>query len=80
VRRRFAPLFLTYLLGGAGRQTTAIAPARWRAFKEALDQPEPDTYPALRRAARSGTTRDDDARFVGGLDLVLDGIAGRSSR
>ena len=27
---------------------------------------------------RSGTTRDDDARFAGGLDLVLDAIAGRS--
>ena len=73
-------LFLTYVLGSAGRQTTAVAPARWRAFEEALDHAEPDTYPALRRAARSATTRDDDARFAGGLDLVLDAIAGRTSR
>jgi tetracycline repressor-like protein len=73
-------LFLTYVLGSAGRQTTAIAPARWRAFAEALDQAEPDTYPALRRAARSGTTRDDDTRFAGGLHLVLEAIAGRASR
>ena len=76
-----ANFFLTKrVLGSAGRQTTAIAPARWRAFEEALDQAEPDTYPALRRAARSATTRDDDARFAGGLDLVLDAIAGRASR
>jgi hypothetical protein len=38
------------------------------------------TYPALRRATRSGETRDDNARFAGGLDLVLDAIAGRTSR
>jgi AcrR family transcriptional regulator len=72
-------LFLTYVLGSAGRQTTATAPARWQAFEMALDQTEPDTYPALRRATRAGTTRDDDARFAGGLDLVLDAIAGRAS-
>ena len=71
-------LFLTYVLGSAGRQATATAPARWRAFAQALDQAEPDTYPALRQA--SGTTRDDDARFAGGLDLVLDAIAARASR
>lgn len=73
-------LFFTYVLGSAGRQTTATAPARWRGFEKALDQAEPDTYPALQRATRSGTTRDDDARFAGGLDLVLDAIADRTSR
>jgi TetR/AcrR family tetracycline transcriptional repressor len=73
-------LFLTYVLGSAGRQTKATAPARWRAFERALDHAEPDTYPALRRATRSGTPRDDDARFIGGLDLVLDAIADRASR
>ena len=73
-------LFLTYVLGSAGRQTTATAPARWRGFEMALDQAEPGTYPALRRAAGGGTTRDDDARFAGGLELVLDAIAGRASR
>jgi AcrR family transcriptional regulator len=72
-------LFLTYVLGSAGRQTTATAPARWRSFESALDQAEPDTYPALQRVAQRGTTRDDDARFIGGLDLVLDAVAGRSS-
>jgi AcrR family transcriptional regulator len=72
-------VFLTYVLGSAGRQTTATAPARWRGFERALDHAEPDTYPALRRAARGGTPRDDDARFAGGLDLVLDAIAGRAS-
>jgi TetR/AcrR family transcriptional regulator, tetracycline repressor protein len=73
-------VFLTYVLGSAGRQATATAPARWRAFASALDHAEPDTYPALRRAARSGTHRDDDARFAGGLELVLDAIARRASR
>jgi AcrR family transcriptional regulator len=73
-------LFLTYVLGSAGRQTTATAPARWHAFESAIDQAEPDTYPALRRAARSGTTRDDDARFYGGLELVLDAIADHTAR
>jgi AcrR family transcriptional regulator len=73
-------LFLTYVLGSAGRQTTAAAPARWRAFEMALGRAEPDSYPALGRAARGGATRDDDARFAGGLDLVLDAIAGRASR
>jgi AcrR family transcriptional regulator len=73
-------LFLTYVLGSAGRQTTATAPARWHAFETAIDEAEPDTYPALRRATRSATTRDDDARFAGGLDLVLDAIADRASR
>jgi AcrR family transcriptional regulator len=72
-------LFLTYVLGSAGRQTTATAPARWRGFERALDQAEPGAYPALRRATRSGATRDDDARFAGGLGLVLDAIAGRAS-
>ena len=73
-------LFLTYVLGSAGRQTTAAAPARWRAFEMALGDAEPDAYSALGRAARGGATRDDDARFAGGLDLVLDAIAGRASR
>ena len=73
-------LFLTYVLGSAGRQTTATAPARWRGFQSALDDAEPDAYPALRRVARSGTARDDAARFAGGLGLVLDTIAGRASR
>jgi TetR/AcrR family transcriptional regulator, tetracycline repressor protein len=73
-------LFLTYVLGSAGRQTTATSPARWRSFETALDQAEPDSFPALRRVTRGGTPRDDDERFAGGLDLVLDAIAGRSSR
>jgi AcrR family transcriptional regulator len=73
-------LFLTYALGSAGRQTTATAPARWRSFAQALEQAEPDTYPALQRATRSVTTRHDDAHFAGGLDLVLDAIADRASR
>jgi hypothetical protein len=72
-------LFLTYVLGSAGRQTTAAAPARWRSFELAVDQNEPGAYPALRRAAGSGTSRDDDARFAGGLELVLQAIAGRAS-
>jgi TetR/AcrR family tetracycline transcriptional repressor len=72
-------LFLTYVLGSAGRQATAAAPARWRGFGRALEQAEPGAYPALRRATRSGVTRDDDARFAGGLDLVLDAIAGRTA-
>jgi AcrR family transcriptional regulator len=71
-------VFLTYVLGSAGRQTTATAPARWQTFASALDEAEPDAYPALRRAARGNTTpRDDDARFAGGLQLVLDAIAAR---
>src|SRR3954451_25129201 len=73
-------LFLTYVLGIAGRQTTATAPARWRGFEMALDQAQPGTDPALRRATRSDNARDDDARFAGGLDLVLDAIADRASR
>ena len=73
-------VFFTFVLGSAGRQTTATAPARWRGFELALDQAAPDAYPALRRAAGSHTTRDDDARFAGGLDLVLDAIAERASR
>jgi AcrR family transcriptional regulator len=73
-------VFLTYVLGSAGRQTTASAPARWRGFEIALEDAAPDAYPALRRATLSDTTRDDDARFAGGLDLVLDAIAARSSR
>jgi AcrR family transcriptional regulator len=71
-------VFLTYVLGSAGRQATATAPARWQGFERALEQAEPDSYPALRRA--SGTIRGDDARFAGGLDLVLDAIASRTSR
>jgi AcrR family transcriptional regulator len=71
-------LYLTYVLGSAGRQTTAITPAYWEEFERALDRTEPDAYPALRRAALSGMTRDDDSRFAGGLDLVLDAIAGRA--
>jgi TetR/AcrR family tetracycline transcriptional repressor len=73
-------VFLTYVLGSAGRQTTATAPARWQGFEKALDRAEPGTYPVLERAASSGTGRDDDARFAGGLDLVLDAIAARASR
>jgi hypothetical protein len=73
-------LFLTYVLGSAGRQTTATAPARWHSFETAIDRAEPAAYPALRRVIRSRPERDDDARFAGGLDLVLDAIAGRSSR
>jgi AcrR family transcriptional regulator len=73
-------VFLTYVLGSAGRQATATAPARWRGFEVALDDAEPHAQPALRRAVRSGATRDDDARFAGGLDLVLDAIAGRAAR
>jgi AcrR family transcriptional regulator len=73
-------VFLTYVLGSAGRQTTASAPARWQGFTRALDQTEPGTYPTLQRATRAGSTRDDDARFAGGLDLVLDAIARRTSR
>jgi AcrR family transcriptional regulator len=69
-------LFLTYVLGSAGRQTTATAPARWRGFELALD--DADGYPALRRAMVSGTSRDDDTRFAGGLELVLDAIADRA--
>lgn len=71
-------VFLTYVLGSAGRQATVTAPARWQGFERALDEGEPDSYPALRRA--SGTVRGDDARFTGGLDLVLDAIADRASR
>ncbi|MDA0160834.1 TetR/AcrR family transcriptional regulator C-terminal domain-containing protein [Solirubrobacter ginsenosidimutans] len=70
-------VFLTYVLGSAGRQTTATAPARWRSFELALAEAEPDTYAALRHATRGRTARDDDARFAGGLDLVLDAIAPR---
>ena len=71
-------VFLTFVLGSAGRQATATAPARWHGFERALDQAEPDRYPALRQA--SGTMRGDDARFTGALDLVLDAIAARASR
>jgi AcrR family transcriptional regulator len=71
-------VFLTYVLGSAGRQATATSPARWQGFAQALDRAEPDSYPALRRAGGSG--RDDDARFAGGLDLVLDAIAERAAR
>jgi AcrR family transcriptional regulator len=73
-------LFLTYVLGSAARQTTAPTPVRWQAFETALEQTQPDSYPALRRAVSAGITRDDDTRFAGGLDLVLDAIAGRTSR
>src|SRR3954451_15829853 len=34
-------VFFTYVLGSAGRQTSATAPARWRSFASALDQAEP---------------------------------------
>ena len=71
-------VFLTYVLGSAGRQATATAPARWQGFERALAQAEPDSYPALRRMG--GTLRGDDARFAGGLELVLDAIADRASR
>jgi AcrR family transcriptional regulator len=71
-------VFLTYVLGSAGRQTTATAPARWQGFKLALDRAGAGAYPALARAARA--VRDDDARFAGGLDLVLDAIALRAAR
>ena len=71
-------VFLTYVLGSAGRQTTATAPARWRSFADTLEHAEPGAHPALRHAAAAGTTRDDDARFAGGLGLVLDAIAARS--
>jgi AcrR family transcriptional regulator len=73
-------LFLIYVLGSAGRQTTAIAPTYWEESERALDRAGPDSYPALRRAASGGMTRDEDTRFAGGLDLVLDAIAGRASR
>ena len=69
-------VFLTYVLGSAGRQTTATAPARWQGLADALDQVEPGSYPALRRAVEGGAGRDDDERFAGGLALVLDAIAG----
>jgi AcrR family transcriptional regulator len=72
-------VFLTYVLGSAGRQATATAPARWRGFEVALDQSGPDGYAALRRATGSGTARDDDARFAGGLALVLDAIVTRAT-
>jgi hypothetical protein len=68
------------VLGSAGRQTTATAPARWRSFELALGQAEPGTYVALRNATRGSPARDDDARFASGLDLVLDAIANRTSR
>jgi AcrR family transcriptional regulator len=69
-------VFLTYVLGSAGRQTTATAPARWQGLADALDQVEPESYPALRRTVEGGAGRDDDERFAGGLALVLDAIAG----
>jgi TetR/AcrR family tetracycline transcriptional repressor len=73
-------VFLTYILGSAGRQTTAAAPARWQSFERALEGGAPGSHPALRRAARGATSRDDDAHFAGGLHLVLDAIAARASR
>lgn len=73
-------VFLTYVLGSAGRQTTAAAPARWQSFEQALAATEPDAHPALRRAARGGADRDDDAHFAGGLELVLDAIEVRAGR
>jgi AcrR family transcriptional regulator len=72
-------VFFAYVLGSAGRQATATAPARWRGFERALDQAEAGAYPALRRAAGAGTARDDDARFAAGLALVLDAVAARAS-
>jgi AcrR family transcriptional regulator len=71
-------VFLTYVLGSAGRQATESAPARWRGFEKALEGAGPGAFPALRRAGRGGSARDDDAHFAGGLDLVLDAIAGRA--
>jgi AcrR family transcriptional regulator len=73
-------LFLTYVLGTAARQTIATTPERWQAFEKALEPTQPDSYPALRRAVPAGISRDDDTRFAGGLELVLDAIAGRASR
>ena len=74
-------LFLTYVLGSAGRPDHRHRPCTLaERSRKRFDQSQSDTYPALRRAARSGTNRDDDARFAGGLDLVLDAIAGRTSR
>jgi TetR/AcrR family tetracycline transcriptional repressor len=73
-------VFLTYVLGSAGRQTTASAPARWRAFESALDGVPSGAYPALRRAARGGRPREDDAHFAGGLQLVLAAIEDGASR
>jgi AcrR family transcriptional regulator len=73
-------VFLTYVLGSAGRQTTATAPARWHSFADALAQAGPTAYPALARATREGTPRGDDARFAGGLELILGAIARRSLR
>jgi AcrR family transcriptional regulator len=72
-------VFLTYVLGSAGRQTTAAAPARWQGFEVALDAAAPDAYPALRHARARGTARDDDARFDGGLGLVLDAVAAKAA-
>ncbi len=72
-------VFLTYVLGSAGRQTTETAPARWQGFASALGQADADAFPALKQAAGSGTARDDDARFAGGLDLVLGAISARRS-
>jgi AcrR family transcriptional regulator len=66
-------VFLTYVLGSAGRH------ARWTGFELALEHAEPGVHPALQRATLSDTTRDDDARFAGGLDLVLDAIAARAN-
>jgi len=73
-------LFLTYVLGSAGREATASAPARWQGFAIALDHAGPGTYPALTRALHGDRARDDDARFAGGLELALDAIAGSASR
>jgi TetR/AcrR family tetracycline transcriptional repressor len=80
VRQDAYSLFLTFVLGSAARQTTAPTPARWQAFERALEHAGPDSHPALRRAVPAGINRDDDTRFAGGLELVLDAIAARTSR
>ena len=52
-------LFLTYVLGSAGRQTTATAPARWRSFEARSTTPSPTPTPpsgAPLAAARPVTT------------------------
>ena len=73
-------VFLTYVLGSAGRQTTATAPARWRAFESSARPSRARHLPRAPARHRGGTARDDDARFAGGLDLVLDAIAARTSQ
>jgi AcrR family transcriptional regulator len=73
-------VFLAYVLGSAGRQTTATAPARWQGLADALDRGDRDSYPALWRTIAGGAGRNDDERFAGGLELVLEAIATRAMR